>query len=172
MGIHFISRPMGRAWHLSFFLGGAGSLLLAVQVPALDGGDALSSTAAPATTESLRDNAAKADNSKALDGSTNSTASEVANVKTYGAVGDGVTNDTAAFIKALAACAVDGGTCLVPEGTYLISGSGISTGRHRPSVLSGVHLKGAGRRRSVLKIAGMPTDHFLHAKETIGAWKT
>jgi len=83
------------------------------------------------------------------------------NVKEYGAVGDGVTNDTAAFIKALAICATGGGTCLVPEGTYLISPSGISTGRHKASVVSGVHLKGAGHGASVLKIAGMPTDHFL-----------
>ena len=83
------------------------------------------------------------------------------NVKEYGAVGDGVTNDTAAFIKALAVCAADGGTCLVPEGTYLISPSGISTGRHKASVVSGVHLKGAGRGASILKIGGMPTDHFL-----------
>jgi hypothetical protein len=82
-------------------------------------------------------------------------------VKAYGAVGDGVTNDTAAFIKALAVCAVNGGTCLVPKGTYLISGSGISTGRHKPSVLSGVHLTGVGRGASILKIAGMPTDNFL-----------
>jgi parallel beta-helix repeat protein len=86
---------------------------------------------------------------------------QVFNVKEYGAVGDGVTNDTAAFIKALAACAVDGGTCLVPEGTYLISASGVSTGRHRPSVLSGVHLTSAGHGTSILKIAGMPTDNFL-----------
>ena len=82
------------------------------------------------------------------------------NVKAYGAVGDGVTNDTAAFNKALAACAVSGGTCLVPEGKYLISASGISTAPHRPSVLSGVHLIGSGQA-SILKIAGMPTDHFL-----------
>jgi hypothetical protein len=82
------------------------------------------------------------------------------NVKEYGAVGDGVTNDTAAFNKALAACAVNGGTCLVPEGTYLISASGISTAPRQPSVLSGVHLKGAGQG-SILKVAGMPTDHFL-----------
>ncbi|PYK08155.1 MAG: hypothetical protein DME65_14585, partial [Verrucomicrobia bacterium] len=61
-----------------------------------------------------------------LDTQTNG--SQTVNVKEYGAVGDGATNDTAAFIKALAACAVKGGTCLVPEGTYLISASGISTG--------------------------------------------
>jgi len=84
------------------------------------------------------------------------------NVKAFGAVGDGVTNDTAAFIAALKSVAeAGGGKCLVPEGTYLISASGISTGRHRPSVLSGVHLVGARREASILKIAGMPTDHFL-----------
>lgn len=82
-------------------------------------------------------------------------------VKAYGAVGDGVTNDTGAFVNALAACAVGGGTCVVPEGTYLISASGISTGHRKPSVLSGVHLKGSGRKTSILKIAGMPTDNFL-----------
>lgn len=82
-------------------------------------------------------------------------------VKAYGAAGDGVTNDTAAFVNALAACAAGGGTCVVPEGTYLISASGISTGHRKPSVLSGVHLKGSGRRASILKIAGMPTDNFL-----------
>jgi parallel beta-helix repeat protein len=85
----------------------------------------------------------------------------VVSVKTFGAVGDGVTNDTAAFNKALAECAVDGGTCLVPEGTYLISAPGISTERNRASILSGVHLTGAGRGASILKVAGMPTNHLL-----------
>jgi parallel beta-helix repeat protein len=84
------------------------------------------------------------------------------NVKTFGAVGDGVTNDTAAFTAALKSVAeAGGGTCLVPKGTYLISASGISTGRHKPSVLSGVHLIGAGREVSILKVAGMPTYHLL-----------
>ena len=42
------------------------------------------------------------------------------NVKTYGAVGDGVTNDTAAFNAALQSLAdAGGGMCLVPKGTYL-----------------------------------------------------
>jgi hypothetical protein len=99
-------------------------------------------------------------NERTLEG-TPGKGNQVVNVKAYGAVGDGITNDTAAFNKALAACAVDGGICLVPEGTYLISASGISTGRHKPSVLSGVHLKGAAPAASILKIAGMPTDNFL-----------
>ena len=103
--------------------------------------------------------AQNASNQPGLDPQTNE--EPVVNVKAYGALGDGVTNDTAAFNKALAACAVNGGTCLVPEGTYLISASGISTTPHKPSVLSGIHLTGAGHRASVLKVAGMPTDHLL-----------
>ncbi len=43
-------------------------------------------------------------------------------VKAYGAVGDGVTNDTGAFEAAAAAAgAAGGGTVLVPSGTYLAS---------------------------------------------------
>lgn len=41
-------------------------------------------------------------------------------VRQFGAVGDGVTKDTAAFQKALDACAGGGGTVLVPAGKYLI----------------------------------------------------
>jgi hypothetical protein len=61
-----------------------------------------------------------------LDSQTNG--EEAVKVKAYGAVGDGVANDTAAFIKTLATCAAAGGTCLVPEATDLISASGSSTG--------------------------------------------
>ncbi|HET7899388.1 MAG TPA: glycosyl hydrolase family 28-related protein, partial [Flavisolibacter sp.] len=85
---------------------------------------------------------------------------QTVSVKAFGAVGDGVTNDTTAFNKALAACAVNGGTCLVPEGTYVISASGISPERNKACVVSGVHLKGAGQA-SILKVAGMPTNHLL-----------
>jgi parallel beta-helix repeat protein len=130
---------VSQAHYLSLFVIAAVSVLLALR---LQGGDAQN-----------------ASNQGGPDTQTNG--EQVVNVKAYGAGGDGVTNDTAAFIKALAVCAVDGGTCLVPEGTYLISGSGISTGRHRPSVLSGVHLTGAGRRASILKAVGVPTDNFL-----------
>ena len=77
-------------------------------------------------------------------------------VKTYGAVGDGVTNDTAAFNAALQSLAdAGGGTCLVPKGTYIISPSGITT-----HVKSGVHVVGEGTA-SILKIAGMPTGPLL-----------
>ncbi|MCZ7640850.1 MAG: glycoside hydrolase family 55 protein [Verrucomicrobia bacterium] len=46
------------------------------------------------------------------------------NVRDFGAVGDGTTDDTAAFQKALdAAAAAGGGTVLAPRGNYLFAGS-------------------------------------------------
>jgi len=139
MASRLTSRFVGQACSLPFFLVAAASVSFALQLQS-----------------GYAQNASEQVTSPILD-----EGGQVVNVKAYGAVGDGVTNDTAAFNKALAACAANGGTCLVPEGTYLISASGISTGRHKPSVLSGVHLTGAGRRASILKIAGMPTDNFL-----------
>jgi polygalacturonase len=48
--------------------------------------------------------------------------SEVFNVKNYGAVGDGVADDTAAIQSAIAACnAASGGVVFFPSGTYAIS---------------------------------------------------
>jgi polygalacturonase len=44
----------------------------------------------------------------------------VFNVLDYGAVGDGVTEDTSAFDAAIAAAAVGGGTVFVPSGTYYV----------------------------------------------------
>ena len=77
-------------------------------------------------------------------------------VKTYGAVGDGLTDDTAAFDTAIKLLAdAGGGTCLVPKGTYLISASGITS-----RVRSGVHLAGEGHE-SILKIAAAPSGALV-----------
>ena len=85
---------------------------------------------------------------------------QVANVKAYGAVGDGVTNDTAAFNAALASLATaGGGRCLVPKGTYLISAT--TNPAITSHVSSNVHLVGEGREVSILKIAGIPAGNFL-----------
>lgn len=46
---------------------------------------------------------------------------EPGNVHRYGAVGDGTTDDTAAFITAHSALPTNGGKIIVPAGTYLIS---------------------------------------------------
>jgi len=78
------------------------------------------------------------------------------NVRVYGAVGDGRTDDTAAFNDALAHCTPNGGTCLVPKGTYLISPSGIKS-----RLKSGVHLVGEGPGVSILQSSGMPTGALI-----------
>ena len=63
-------------------------------------------------------------------------ASLAVSVKDYGAIGDGVANDTTEIQAAIDAVAVNGGTVLVPAGTYLVSA---------PLVFSdNVHLVGAG----------------------------
>jgi len=49
------------------------------------------------------------------------TSSSVVSVKTYGAKGDGRTDDTAAIQTAIEAVAGTGGTLLVPDGTYMIN---------------------------------------------------
>ena len=108
----------------AIFRGCAASVLIALQT--------LASGAGSAATESLTGNNPGADN-LATTASTAAPAPEKGdqvNVKTYGAVGDGVTNDTAAFNAALKSLAdAGGGVCLVPKGTYLISASGITPAR-------------------------------------------
>ena len=85
---------------------------------------------------------------------------EVVNVKTFGAVGDGVTDDTEAFNGALASLAkAGGGRCLVPKGTYLISATKNPAITSRVS--SNVHLVGEGRGMSILQVAGVPAGNFL-----------
>jgi hypothetical protein len=142
----FISLLTGRAHRLPFFVGCAASVLVALQT--------LTSGAGSAATESVTGNNPGA-RDLATTGGTASPApkkGDQVNVKTYGAVGDGVTNDTAAFNAALKSLAeAGGGVCLVPKGTYLISASGITS-----RVKSGVHLVGEGHT-SILKIAAMPT---------------
>ena len=121
MAAKFVSCCMGRAHRLSFLVGCAASVLVALQT--------LASGAGSAATESLTGNNPGAGN-LATTASTASPAPEKGdqvNVKTYGAVGDGVTNDTAAFNAALKSLAeAGGGMCLVPKGTYLISASGMT----------------------------------------------
>ena len=155
MATKFVSCCMGRAHRVPFFVGCAASVLLALRT--------LVSGAGSAATESLAGNNLGASN-LATTGATSSPAPEKGgevNVKTYGAVGDGVTNDTAAFNAALKSVAeAGGGVCLVPKGTYIISASGV-TAPFIPAVSSGVHLVGQGRGESILKVNGMPTNHLL-----------
>jgi Pectate lyase superfamily protein len=41
-------------------------------------------------------------------------------IKSYGAIGNGVTNDTEAIVKVIAAIPLTGGRLFFPSGTYLI----------------------------------------------------
>jgi hypothetical protein len=66
------------------------------------------------------------------------------NVKTYGAAGDGTTDDTAALQSALTAAA-NGGVVLLPSGTYVVSGT--------LNIPVGVTVRGANMWSSIVQIA-------------------
>jgi hypothetical protein len=140
---------MTRQAHLqaSFFISAA-SALFALQLPSGYSQDA---------TEPVRSTTGEqtASDASAISGSIPDKSGQV-NVKAFGAEGDGVTDDTAAFDAALKSLAdAGGGTCLVPRGTYIISASGITS-----RVKSDVHLVGEGPA-SILKIAAMPIGPLL-----------
>jgi hypothetical protein len=150
-----ISRFVGQARRLPFFLVAAASISLALQLQS-------------GYTQNAREQLTLDTKPHAVQNSiTDATASpipdkggQVVDVKTFGAAGDGVTNDTAAFNAALASLATaGGGRCLVPKGTYLISA--ITNPAITSHVSSNVHLVGVGRGVSILKVAGMPAGNFL-----------
>src|SRR5215211_2601097 len=149
MMVAFITCCIWRAHRLPFLVGCLASVLVALQTLALGAGSA--------ATESLTDNNPGGNN--VATSSTISPAPEEGarvNVKTFGAVGDGVTDDTAAFDAALKSLADGGGgTCLVPKGTYLIAASGITS-----RVKSGLHLVGDGVG-AILKIAATPSAALI-----------
>jgi pectate lyase-like protein len=164
----FISLLIARAHPLRLFLIGAASVLLVFQVPSGYPQNAREQVTSPTNGQTVNDAAGVNASSPGTDSSKSGTISraaadngdQAANVKAYGAVGNGVTNDTAAFNAALKSLAnAGGGVCLVPKGTYLISAAGITTA-HAPAVLSNVHLVGEGGA-SILKVNGMPTNHLL-----------
>lgn len=156
MATKFVSCCTGQARRLQFLSGCAASILVALQTLALGAGSA--------ATESMPSNMHDDAGNLATTGNAVSAVPEKGgqvNVKEYGAVGDGVTDDTAAFTAALKSLAdAGGGVCIVPKGTYLISASGITRVRIA-AVSSDVRLVGEGRRESVFKLNGMPTNHLL-----------
>ncbi len=72
----------------------------------------------------------------------------VADVRAFGALGDGVTDDTAAIQAALDATPT-GGTCWFPPGTYLVGAATAAVLKPR----SGTTVAGAGRRLVTLKVS-------------------
>lgn len=80
------------------------------------------------------------------------------NVRKFGAIGDGQTDDVEAFTAALKA-AGPGGVVYVPEGTYLLS--------HGLTVDSGVELRGTSMQRSILirQHGGPKEDAIIRNKD-------
>ncbi len=72
-------------------------------------------------------------------------AREIVSVKDFGAVGDGVTDDGAAFRSAVeAVVAAGGGEVYIPKGTYRVKAEAGDTTNIAVYVPSGVHIRGAG----------------------------
>lgn len=81
-------------------------------------------------------------------------------VRAYGAVGDGTTDDLAAFNLAVAAASA-GGIVYAPPGTYALSGN--------IGLTSGCTLQGAGRDVTVLKFTS--NDYGIASTATIGTFR-
>lgn len=78
-------------------------------------------------------------------------------VKDFGAVGDGATDDTAAIQAALTAANTAGGaTVFFPVGTYKIS---ISSGNALTLPGKGITLQGVSKEKSVIKLANSQGDY-------------
>lgn len=119
----------------------------------------------PLTTNSLSDDAGKAAARSALElgeFTTNNTAAgiraaaglnDLVSVTYYGAVGDGVTDDTVAIKAALAAVPATGGNIYFPSGTYVLT--------NRLSVASNTQISGDGSDKTTIKCAAGFTDSSL-----------
>jgi hypothetical protein len=83
------------------------------------------------------------------------------NVKWFGAVGDGVTNDVAEINSAITEVnSTGGGEVYLPAGTYLVGTIGGSTA---VSLASNVMLSGAGRGSTIIKLAAGADSHVVVA---------
>jgi hypothetical protein len=90
-------------------------------------------------------------------------------VKDFGAVGDGKTDDTAAFERTVAAARKDrAGVIEIPPGVYSVSEVwlGRKSDGKRPTV-SGIHIRGAGIGATILK--QRPDDHAMGCINMVNA---
>jgi hypothetical protein len=93
---------------------------------------------------------------------------EYFNVKTYGAVGNGIADDTAAINLALAAARTAGrGTVFFPAGTYNTSGSHDLSGTNSLGTVSGLRILGSGIGGTTLKMTDATHDLFFSNTQTV-----
>lgn len=98
------------------------------------------------------------------------TSHDILNVKfsPYNAMGDGVTDDTVAIQTALDYIAVNGGILYIPPGTYMVSKLlSNNTGSFGP-----FEIRGAGRRRTVIKKISNDTDPIFKLSSSPGVLET
>jgi len=87
---------------------------------------------------------------------------QTVSVKDFGAVGDGVTDDTAAINNALAAVSTTAQSVYFPAGTYLYDGGGLLD--------TGVVIYGDGRDATIIKSAlATPTSNYLFKASGVGS---
>lgn len=78
---------------------------------------------------------------------------DVVSVKTYGAVGNGIANDTPAIRAAIAAVnAAGGGTVYIPPGTYILNSAGDGFYAISLTNVNNVRIQGAGEHLTILKV--------------------
>jgi hypothetical protein len=103
---------------------------------------------------------------------------QTVSVKDFGAVGDGVTDDTAAIQAAIASLGTNGGTVYLPDGTYKVD-SPLKIGTYAGSSYAGISFIGSGVTSCVLyRPGGVSTDpviivdghhHQLESFQILGA---
>lgn len=105
--------------------------------------------------------------------------SGVVNVKDYGAVGDGVTNNADAFQAAVNYCVQNGKALYIPQGTYILGNTSVAgpAGGTGPVYLSnltadyqGLTMFGDGRGKSILKSADGKTELNGRYDKMFYAW--
>lgn len=78
---------------------------------------------------------------------------DIVSVKDFGALGDGVTNDAPAIQNALNYTIANGKALYFPEGTYIITGVGLTNSRIEPTIPdnTSVVMFGAGPGKTIIK---------------------
>jgi hypothetical protein len=90
---------------------------------------------------------------------------DVTNVKSYGAKGDGITDDTASIQNWLSILASTGGTGYVPAGIYLVSQALVQT-----IAGTAISIKGDGAGNTVFAFTGATNGVMLTLTQKSGIW--